>query len=94
MSEKIRDEFEKVYVADMNDFYFSNEKEKLVYLKKNENSEYVHNCTKEAYYWWCKSRENLVVELPEEGYVNSWQDFVIRTDLVKEALDNVGISYK
>jgi hypothetical protein len=60
---KMREDFEKVYVTDMNDFYFSNEQDKLVYLKKNENGEYVHNCTKEAWYWWCKSRESVVVEL-------------------------------
>lgn len=93
MSNKMREEFERVYVADMNDFYFSNEKEKLVYLKKNENSEYVHNCTKEAYYWWCKSRESLVVELPQPVDVN-YHICLLDEDDVKESLFEKGINYK
>lgn len=90
MSEKMRAQFEADYIASMNSRYFSDESEKLVYLKRDDNGDYVHDLTYNAFNWWRKSRAALVVELPR-----CWSDEArdYRDDLVDE-LDECGITHK
>ena len=89
---KMREEFEVEYLASMNSRYFSDESEKLVYLKRDDNGDYVHDLTYNAFNWWCKSRAALVVELPDAmGYPLAYHEAI---NDVEGALDDAGVSYK
>lgn len=96
MSKKMREEFELEYLASMNSRYFSDESEKLVYLKRDDNGDYVHDLTYNAFNWWCKSRAALVVELPDSWILGENGDDIdaLATIDVKYALDDAGVSYK
>ena len=96
MSEKMRSQFEAEYLASMNSRYLSDESEKLVYLKRDKNGDYVHDLTYSAFNWWCKSRAALVVELPslENGLIHPFDGPSMIVDAVAKQLDAAGVSYK
>lgn len=86
---KVREEFEKTYLSLMNPYYFENEEQKLVYLKVDCNSNYVHDCTRLAYLWFVKGRETITIELPKncEGMALTVSEF-------KQQLNKAGIKYE
>ena len=97
MSEKMREEFEVEYLASMNSRYFSDESEKLVYLKRDDNGDYVHDLTYNAFNWWCKSRAALVVELPQKPYCAqgmAYPDYSDALNDCREAIESVGVKCK
>lgn len=73
----------------MNSRYFSDESEKLVYLKRGDNGDYVHDLTYNAFNWWCKSRAALVVELPE-----NCKGMALTVDELRSMLDKIGVTLK
>lgn len=64
--DKVREEFEKEYLASLNTHFFENEEQKRVYLKTDSDGNYVHDYTRLAYIWFVKGRETVVVRLPKK----------------------------
>lgn len=85
--DKVREEFEKEYLASMNPHFFENEEQKKVYLKTDNDGNYVHDCTRLAYLWFVKGRETVVIKLPLTFANYQYAQ-------VCEALDEVGVRYE
>lgn len=88
--EKMREEFEAEYIKSLNNNYFSCEEEKLVYIKRHDNGDYVHDLTYSAFHWWKASRSALCVDVSK-----AYQQGGMMADyLVESALEEAGVTYK
>ena len=94
MTDKMREEFEAEYIKSLNNDYFSCEDEKLVYIKMDDNGDYVHDLTHSAFHWWKSSRAALCVELPKQWFDEGLCCDLMEADHVAYALDAAGVSYK
>lgn len=90
--DKVREEFEKEYLASMNPHFFENEEQKKVYLKTDNDGNYIHDCTRLAYLWFVKGRESVVIKLPEP--VIKGMACVYYNHDIENALENAGVNYK
>ena len=88
--DKLREEFEKEYLASMNPLYFENEEQKKVYLKVNSDNNYTHDCTRLAYLWFVKGRETIVVHLPDH-VTGEETEYMLG---VLDELDKIGVKYE
>ena len=101
--DKVREEFEKEYLASMNPQFFENEEPKKVYLKTDNNGNYVHDCTRLAYLCFVKDRETVVVQLLKKRNEKQclfdfqqayWQGYNLSIYDITNKLDNVGVKYE